>query len=95
MREEKYNNYVNSFKSLDYDEKKEFIISELNELIKAFYKINIDYNKTDKILPVEEDYETDDEFLNKIFTQILSLKEISADTLSIILDNYYEGGNNE
>ena len=95
MREEKYNNYVNSFKSLDYDEKKEFIISELNELIKAFYKINIDFNKTDKILPVEDEYETDDEFLNIIFTLIISLKEVSADTLSIILDNYYEGGNNE
>lgn len=95
MKEEKYNNYINSFKSLDSTEKKEFIISELNELIKTFYKINIDFNKNDKLLPTEDDYETDDEFLDKIFTQILSLKEVSADTLSVFLDNYYEGGNNE
>lgn len=95
MKEEKYNNYINSFKSLESTEKKEFIISELNELIKTFYKINIDFNKNDKLLPTEDDYETEDEFLIKIFTQILSLKEVSADTLSVILDNYYEGGNNE
>lgn len=95
MKEEKYNNYVNSFKSLEFTEKKEFIISELNELIKIFYKINIDFNKNDKMLPVADNYETEDEFLIKIFTQILSLKEISADTLNMILDNYYEGVNNE
>lgn len=95
MKEEKYNNYMNSFKNLEFDEKKEFIISELNELINAFYKINLDFDKNDKILPMKEEYETDNEFLDKIFTSIISLKEISADTLSVILDNYYDGGNNE
>ena len=95
MKEEKYNNYINSFKSLESDEKKEFIISELNEIINTFYKISLHFNKNDKILSMEEEFETEDEFLIKIFTQILSLKEVSADTLSVILDNYYEDGNNE
>ena len=95
MKEEKYNNYINSFKSLESDEKKELIISELNEIINTFYKISLDFNKNDKILSMEEEFETEDEFLIKIFTQILSLKEMSADTLSVILDNYYEDGNNE
>ena len=95
MKEEKYNNYINSFKSLESDEKKELIISELNEIINTFYKISLDFNKNDKILSMEEEFETEDEFLIKIFTQILSLKEVSADTLSVILDNYYEDGNNE
>ena len=94
-QEEKYNNYLNSFKNLDIDEKKEFIISDLNELINAFYKINTDFNKNSKMLPVEEDYETNDEFLDKIFTLIASLKEVSADTLSIILENFYKDDNNE
>lgn len=93
--QEKYNNYLNAFKNLDIVEKKEFIISNLEELIQLFVKINIDFDRPNNILPIEEQYETDNEFLIKIFTQILSLKEVSAETINILLDNYYEGDNND
>lgn len=91
MMQEKYNNYLNSYKNLDIEEKKEIIISNLDELLKMFMKINIDFQRPNNILPIEEDYENDDEFLIKLFTQILTLKEISAETINIILDNFYEG----
>lgn len=93
--QEKYNNYLNAFKNLDISEKKELIISDLEELIQLFVKINVDFNKTNNIFAIEEECETEDEFLIKIFTQILSLKEVSAEIINILLDNFYEGDNND
>lgn len=87
--EEKYINYVKKFNELDISEKREYIINNLEELMKVFGKINIDFGKEFKFLPVTDDYETEEEFLTNIFTHILSLKEISAETINIIAEKFY------
>ena len=72
--QEKYINYIQSFKKLCIEDKQEEIINSLNEFKKFTKEINykLDINKT---LPVLQNYENDSEFLDVIFTYIVSLKE--------------------
>lgn len=87
--EEKYSNYIEKFNELDISEKREFIVNNLEELMKVFTKINIDFGKETNSLPTTAEYETEEEFLTNIFTHILSLKEISAETINIIVEKFY------
>ncbi len=87
--EGKYSNYIEKFNELDISEKREFIVNNLEELMRAFTKINIDFGKETNLLPTTAEYETEEEFLTNIFTHILSLKEISAETINIIVEKFY------
>jgi len=88
--EEKYKDYLISFNNLDVYDKRKEIIDELLDLIRTFYKINKDFNIDSQILPVVKDYGTEEEYLTRLCSCILSLKEVSAGTMQIILDNLYE-----
>jgi len=88
--EEKYKDYLISFNNLDVYDKRKEIIDELFDLIRTFYKINKDFNIDSQILPVVKDYGTEEEYLTRLCSCILSLKEVSAGTMQIILDNLYE-----
>ncbi len=92
--ENKYNNYINAFNELSLEDKRSYILENIDEIIKMFYKINLDYNKYSDIL-LQEDYNNEDEYLKEVFKKIISLKGMCASTTEIILDNLYEGVNNE
>ena len=92
--ENKYNNYINAFNELSLEDKRSYILENIDEIIKMFYKINIDYDKSSDILP-SNDYDTEEEYLTEVFKKVVSLKGICASTTEIVLDNLYEGVNNE
>lgn len=75
---DKYINYFNSFKVLDTEDKKEEIINHFKDLIELLYKINKSYDNNNEILPILDKYETDEEFLDLLFTYIITLKEENA-----------------
>lgn len=73
MLQDKYRNLVNEFSKLDIEDKKEEILNNLKELLDIFHNYN-----NDDLLPVLNDYEDDDEFLDMLFTYVISLKEENA-----------------
>ena len=83
---EKYKEYIDSFDELDKEDKQQAIIENIEELIKFLYKANRNFVDTTNILPVFKNPQNDDEFLKSIFTYILSLKELSAETVDILME---------
>ncbi len=89
-----YSNYINVFNELSLEDKRSFILENMDEIIRMLYKINIDYNKECDILPLN-DYETEEEYLSEVFKKVVSLKGVCASTVGVIIENMYEGANNE
>lgn len=87
---EKYRDYVIAFNNLDIEDKRREVIENLERLIKLFHKVNIDFNEPTNILPVLKNANNEEEYLTKLFSYILTLKEVSAKTIDIILNNMYE-----
>lgn len=87
---EKYKDYLISFNNLDIYDKRKELTNELLDLIKTFHKINKDFNIDSHVLPIISDNYTEEEYLTSLCSCVLSLKEVSADTIKIILDNFYE-----
>lgn len=83
---EKYKEYIDSFDELDKEDKQQAIIENIEELIKFLYKANKNFIDAPNILPVFKNPQNDDEFLKSIFTYILSLKELSAETVDILIE---------
>ena len=83
---EKYKEYIDSFDELDKEDKQQAIIENIEELIKFLYKANKNFIDAPNILPVFKNPQNDDEFLKSIFTYILSLKELSAETVYILIE---------
>ncbi len=73
--EEKYLNYIRSFNKLDIESKKEEIKNNLYDLLKLLYFINKKIDNMNEVLPVYNNYSNDDEYLNLLFSYIISLKE--------------------
>ncbi len=76
--EEKYLNYIRSFNKLDIESKKEEIKNNLYDLLKLLYFINKKIDNMNEVLPVYNNYSNDDEYLNLLFSYIISLKEENA-----------------
>lgn len=76
--EEKYLNYIGSFNKLDIESKKEEIKNNLYDLLKLLYFINKKIDNMNEVLPVYNNYSNDDEYLNLLFSYIISLKEENA-----------------
>lgn len=83
---EKYKEYIDSFDKLDKEDKQQIIIDNLEELIALLYKVNKNFIEDLKILPVFKDPQNDEEFLKSVFTYILSLKEMNAETVDILIE---------
>ena len=79
--ENKYIELIKSFKDLDIEDKKEEIMTNSLELLKLLYYINKKIDNYNEALPIIQDCETDDEYFDKLFTIIISLKEESAKLL--------------
>ena len=81
---EKYRDYVIAFNHLDLEDKRKEVIDNLESLIKLFNKVNIDFNEPTEILPVLNNASNEEEYLTKLFSYILTLKEVSATTIDIM-----------
>lgn len=92
--EELYKKYLNSFNNLSLEDKRAYVVNNLEEMIKVLYKINLDYNKHCDIIPAGE-YETEEEYLTELFKTVITLKGVCGNTIGIISDNLYEGAKNE
>lgn len=82
---EKYINYYNKFRELDNEDKKKEIVEHFKELILLLYKMNKNIDDNNEILPVLDKYEDDDEFLNLMFTYIITLKEENSKLIDYIM----------
>lgn len=84
---EKYINYVEKFNKLDIEDKKKIIIDNFNELYNVLYTYNNKLDISKDLLPVYQNYSTDEEFLNLLFTYIISFKEENANLIKYITEN--------
>lgn len=82
IMKEKYKNYLDAFNNLDIDEKKEFILSLVKEMLVDAYKINNMIGLDTELF--DEYYETDDEFLNLLFNYLVNLKDLTEDNMDIL-----------
>ena len=88
--EEKYKDYVVAFSKLDIEDKRKEVTENLESLIKLFYKVNLGFNEYTDVLPVVKEANNEEEHLTKLFSYILTLKEVSSKTIDIMLNNMYE-----
>ena len=73
--ENNYNNLINSFGELIDSDKRKIIIEDFNELLVLLYRINKTYNINNEVLPIINDYNNESEYLNVLYTRVISLKE--------------------
>ena len=76
--EEKYLRLVYEFKKLDIEDKKSEISKNMLELLQLLYYTNKKIDNMESPLPVSSSYDDEDEFLDSIFTYIISIKEENA-----------------
>jgi len=81
---EKYYNLIDKFNKLDISEKREELISNFNELLLLIATYNKRFNSSNNVLPILDKYTNEDEFLNAMFTYMISLKEELAKTIENI-----------
>ena len=79
--EEKYINLIKSFKNMDIEDKKEEILKNTYELLNLLYFTNNKIDSFNKALPILNSFKTDDEYFDRLFTCIISLKEENAKLL--------------
>lgn len=84
---QEYNDVINAFCNLDKESKQEEINKELRELLTILHALCLEKDNNANILLHEEmnDYKnnnSDDEFLNSVYSYILSIKESFGKYLS-------------
>ena len=79
--ENKYIELVKAFKEMDIEDKKEDVMKQSLELLKLLYYINKKIDKYNELLPILSEYNNEDEYFDKLFTIIISLKEENAKLL--------------
>ena len=76
IQNEKFNDYIDSYKKLPLSEKQQLIISELQRVISCVCELNGEetmlYNR--EILDLKKDY-TQDDFSESVFVYLHSLEE--------------------
>ena len=82
--EESYINLIAKFKRMDIDDKKDELLKNTYELLSLLYFVNKKTNSINKVLPVLNEYQTDDEYFDQLFTYIISLKEENAKLIKYI-----------
>lgn len=85
--EEKHLNLLESFKRLDINDKKEEIIKNTYELLNLLYVTNKNTNQFNTMLPVYNNYDSEEEYFNLLFSYIISLKEENAKLINSINDS--------
>ena len=79
--EYKYIELIKAFKEMDIEDKKEDIMNQSLELLKLLYYVNKKINNYNEVLPILPEYNDEDEYFDKLFTIIISLKEENAKLL--------------
>ena len=79
--ENKYIELIKAFKEMDIEDKKEDVMKESLELLNLLYYINKKIDKYNELLPILPEYNDEDEYFDKLFTIIISLKEENAKLL--------------
>lgn len=85
--EEKYNNLIKDFNNLDIEDKQEEIKDNLYELLKLLYFANKRIDDMNKMLPIYNEYNSEDEYYNLLFSYIISLKEENAKLIEKLQDS--------
>ncbi len=84
--EEKYLRYIEAYKLLDIDSKKHELLIQMLELLKLLYMTNNKLNNEDKILPILDDYNSEEEYYDELFSLLISIKEENAK----LIENFIE-----
>ena len=85
--EEQHYKLINAFKNLDVEDKKQEIFKNIHELLNLLYYANKKIDEFNKILPVLNSEESEDEYFDKLFTYVISLKEENAKLIEKINNN--------
>lgn len=89
-----FNEYVEKFKELPLENKKEITIDEMKEVIALLTKLNSDLNIDSKILLNEEILEVsnnkEDDYVEAIFVYINAIKEAIGTYVDKVTDLLYE-----
>ena len=85
--EEQHYKLINAFKNLDVEDKKQEIFKNIHELLNLLYYTNKKIDEFNKILPVLNSEESEDEYFDKLFTYVISLKEENAKLIEKINNN--------
>ena len=73
--EKKYLDLIVCFKKLDEEDKREEITNNLNELLEFYHNYNKNMDESNTLLPILKKYENESEYLDVLFSYIISLKE--------------------
>ena len=84
---ENYIDYINKFKRLDIDDKRKEIVNNFNELFNVLYTHNNKFDISKDLLPIFRRYNNEDEFLDLLFTYIISFKEENAKLIKYLIKN--------
>ena len=76
--EERYIELINSFKKLDINDKRSEIHKNMLELLNLLYNVNKNINDMNDVLPIFSNYEDEKQFLDSLFSCIISIKEENA-----------------
>ena len=79
--EYKYIELVKAFKEMDIEDKKEDVMKQSLELLKLLYYVNKKADEYNELLPILSEYDDEEEYFDKLFTIIISLKEENAKLL--------------
>lgn len=83
-----YIDMVSAFSELDIESKREEILKEVSELLSLFYYMNKKCDSLNEALPVLQEYDSEDEYLDELFTILISLKEESAKVVERSIIDY-------
>lgn len=84
----KYFELVRAFNELDIEEKKVEIAKNLDELLKVLLYYNKSINEHNGVLPVYNNYNNEEEYLNLLFSYVISLKEENAKLVEFLNNKY-------
>ncbi len=80
-----YIEMVKAFSELDIESKREEILKNLSELLGLFYYVNKKQDSLNEALPTLQTYDSEEEYLDELFTVLISLKEESAKVVDKII----------
>lgn len=98
VEDESFNAYIEKFKKLNLQDKKEITINEINRLLIFLDKLNREINENCKILlnremaGIKKEGSTEDDFVEAVFVYINSIEEALANYVDNIENKI--GGNN-
>ena len=83
VEDSSFNEYVEAYKKLPLQEKKDVVLNDFKELIAVLKEIDTNdlvlYNK--EILDAEKEVQTEDDFVEAIFVYLSSVKEMFSNII--------------